>query len=226
VFADRGWRCVDYLNSHRIPGGPRSVRDPFPVRGAQKFFPPLARTQITGEHCNVSEEVIVVRRATVVDAEEIGEAHASAWEVAYVDLFDPDDLRQAAADRRRMWHHILADSGFDFTGFLVAEQGGRVVGYSHFGRSGEEADRGEIFGFYLHPAAWGKGAAAHLMTSSLIEMSLNSLEPIVVWTHPGATRAHAFYAKSGFRATGRSRTAVLGSGIDAPEVEFLRVSAT
>lgn len=174
----------------------------------------------------MSEEAIVVRRATVADAEQIGEAHASAWEVAYVDLFEPDVLEQAVADRRRMWHHILADSTFDFASFVVAEQGGRVVGYSHFGRNEEVANRGEIFGFYLHPAAWGRGAATQLMTASLRHLSRMGQETIVVWTHPGAARAHAFYAKSGFRATGRSRTAMLGSGIDAPEVEFLRVGAS
>jgi RimJ/RimL family protein N-acetyltransferase len=172
----------------------------------------------------VSEEVIVVRRATVGDAEEIGEAHASAWEVAYVDLFEPRVLRLAAANRRRMWHQILADSTFDFAGFLVAEQGGRVVGFSHFGRNGEESGRGEIFGFYLHPVAWGQGAATDLMTASLRDLSMIGLEPVVVWTHPGAMRAQAFYVKSGFSATGRTRTAFLGPGIDAPEVEFLRVS--
>ena len=50
----------------------------------------------------MSEETVVVRQATLADAEQIGEAHASAWEVAYVELFDPDVILQAAADRRRM----------------------------------------------------------------------------------------------------------------------------
>jgi RimJ/RimL family protein N-acetyltransferase len=174
----------------------------------------------------VSEETIVVRQAKLADAVQIGEAHASAWEVAYVGLFEPDVIRQAAADRRRMWPHVLATNTFDFAGLLVAEQGGRVVGYSQFGPNGEGSGRGEIYGFYLHPAAWGRGAATALMTASLSRLSGMGLDPVVVWTHPGAMRAQAFYVKSGFSATGRSRTATLGSGIDAPEVEFLRVSAS
>jgi RimJ/RimL family protein N-acetyltransferase len=171
----------------------------------------------------VSGDVIVVRQATVADGEEIGEAHASAWEAAYVDLFEPGVLSQAAAIRRTMWSRILASSDFDFAGLLVAEQGGLVVGFSQFGQDREEAGRGEIFGFYLHPAAWGQGAATELMAASLRDLGAMGLDPVIVWTHPGAMRAQAFYVKSGFRATGRSRTETLGSGIDAPEVEFVRL---
>jgi hypothetical protein len=92
--------------------------------------------------------VIVARRATVADAEEIGDAHASAWEVAYVDLFEPGVLRRAAAVRRTRWSQKLANSDFDFAGLLVAEQCGHVVGFSQFGQAREEPGRGEIYGFY------------------------------------------------------------------------------
>jgi RimJ/RimL family protein N-acetyltransferase len=166
--------------------------------------------------------VVVVRQATAADGQEIGEAHASAWEIAYVGLVEPDALRQAAAMRRARWGRILARSDFDFARLLVADQGGRVVGFSRFGRDREEAGRGEIFGFYLHPAAWGQGVATQLMAASLRDLADRGLDPVVVWT-PDAGRAQAFYIKSGFRATGRSRIEALGSGIDAPEVEFVRV---
>jgi RimJ/RimL family protein N-acetyltransferase len=174
----------------------------------------------------VAESVIVVRQATVADGEEIGDAHASAWEVAYADLFEPDVLRQAAALRRTMWSQRLASSDFDFTGLLVAYHGGRVVGFSEFGKDREDTGRGEIFGFYLHPAAWGQGAATQLMAASLRGLANLGLDPVVVWTHPGAGRAQSFYVKSGFKATGRSRVETLGSGIDAPELEFVRVGSS
>ena len=175
-----------------------------------------------GEHFGVSDEVIVIRQATLDDAAEIGDAHASAWEIAYVELFEPDVLRRAAARRRTMWRWILASDHFDFSSLLVAEQGGRIVGYSQFGQNAEEKSRGEIYGLYLHPIAWGQGSATQLMASSLSALDHRGLSPVVVWTHPGALRAQAFYVKSGFTATGRSRTSTLGDGIDAPEVEFAR----
>ena len=182
----------------------------------------FARAHAWEQYLKVSESVIVVRQATVADGEEIGEAHASAWEVAYVDLFEPDVLRQAAASRRTMWSQRLANNDFDFASLLVVDQGGHVVGFSEFGKDREGTGRGEIFGFYLHPAAWGQGAATQLMVASLRGLANLGLDPVVVWTHPGAGRAQSFYLKSGFRATGRSRVETLGSGIEAPEVEFVR----
>jgi RimJ/RimL family protein N-acetyltransferase len=165
---------------------------------------------------------ILVRQATIADAEEIGEAHASAWEVAYVDLFEPEVLRHAVAIRRRIWNQILARTDFDFDGLMVAEQDGHVVGYSQFGHSDKSSSQGEIFGFYLQPARWGQGAATELMATSLAKLELMGLAPVVVWTHPGAMRAQAFYTKSGFRATEQSRIVRLASGLEAPEVEFVR----
>jgi RimJ/RimL family protein N-acetyltransferase len=182
----------------------------------------LASQHVREQNLGVPDGVIVVRHAELADAEAIGEAHASAWEVAYGALFEPDVLRRAAAIRRSMWNHILETSDFDFAGLLVAEQDAHVVGYSQFGPAGENNEQGEIFGFYLHPAAWGGGAATRLMHASLANLEARSLAPVIVWTHPGAARAQAFYAKSGFSATGRSRVAELGGGLDAPEVEFVR----
>jgi RimJ/RimL family protein N-acetyltransferase len=189
----------------------------------ERIIGPFARTCACVENFAVSGDVIVVRRAVVADGEGIGEAHASAWEVAYVGLFEPGVLQQAAAFRRTMWSQLLANRDFDLTGLRVAEQGNRVVGFSHFGQNREQAGRGEIFGFYVHPGSWGQGAATALMKASLLDLGVMGLDPVVVWTHPGAMRAQAFYAKSGFRATGRSRIESLGPGIDAPEVEFVRV---
>jgi RimJ/RimL family protein N-acetyltransferase len=112
----------------------------------------------------------------------------------------------------------------DFSGLLVAERDAHVVGFSHFGQAADQESRGEIFGFYLHPTAWGHGAATRLMSASLLRLDRLGRAPVVVWTHPGAARARAFYVKSGFRVTGRSRIAQLGPGVEAPEVEFVRES--
>ena len=65
---------------------------------------------------------------------------------------------------------------------------------------------------YIPPR--GAGAATQLMVASLRCLANLGLDPVVVWTHPGAGRAQSFYVKSGFRATGRSRVETLGSGID------------
>ena len=45
---------------------------------------------------------------------------------------------------------------------LVAEVGGEVVGFIHFGPSTENEEVGEVYGLYVHPSSWGTGAAQAL----------------------------------------------------------------
>src|SRR5712671_688032 len=161
--------------------------------------------------------VTTVRRSTFQDAAEIGEAHASAWEVGYIDLFEPDVLHKAVTRRRGLWTHLMDSSTFDFDSFLVAEQNGLVVGFSQFGGDEEDDQRGEILAFYLRPSAWGSGAASQLMATSLTRLEERGLESVVVWAHSGAHRARAFYTKSGFAFTGLTRDALLNPNIVAPE---------
>ena len=90
---------------------------------------------------------IILRNPTSDDAGQVGEAHAAAWEEGYTTLFAPEALSELASARRRAWTRILADPEFDLTDMLVAEEGGQVVGFSHFGRNSESEALGEIFGF-------------------------------------------------------------------------------
>jgi hypothetical protein len=84
----------------------------------------------------------IVRIPTPEDAVRVGEAPASAWEEGYSGLFAADALAELAQARRIMWSHIFADPSFDFESIVVAEEAGEVVGYSHFGSSSRERDRG------------------------------------------------------------------------------------
>jgi len=164
---------------------------------------------------------IVVRIPTPDDADPVGEAHASAWEEGYSALFAPEALVEAAAARRSLWSSIFADSTFDFESMFVAEKGGEVVGFSHFGCNSESKSHGEVFGFYAHPRVWGTGVATAMMQATLAKLTYRSLRPVVVWTHAGAARARAFYEKSGFALTGRDRIETLfPMGLEAPEVEY------
>ena len=162
-----------------------------------------------------------IRAPTADDAAQVGEAHAAAWEEGYAEIFAPDVLSELAAARRRMWTSIFAEPTFDFASIFVAECEREVVGYSHFGRQGEDGSKGEVFGFYAHPRVWGTGVSAAMMQASLTELQSRSLCPVVVWTLERAGRARAFYAKSGFTASGRRRTSkLLPTRLEVVEVEY------
>jgi GNAT superfamily N-acetyltransferase len=162
-----------------------------------------------------------VRTPTADDAAQVGEAHAAAWETGYAEIFAPDVLSVLADARRQMWTSIFADPTFDFGNIFVAECEAEVVGYSHFGCHGEDASKGEVFGFYAHPRVWGTGVSAAMMRASLTQLRARSLSPVVVWTLERAGRARAFYAKSGFTGTGRRRRVKLFPiGLEVVEVEY------
>lgn len=127
--------------------------DPFPCHVGLR---PLVREQIIGQ---VTGNSAIVRTPKPEDAALVGEAHASAWEKGYSQLFAPEVLTELADARRSLWSHIFTDPSFDFESMLVAERAGEVVGYSHFGDSSETDTEGEVFGFYAHPKAWGTGVS-------------------------------------------------------------------
>ena len=165
--------------------------------------------------------LVSVRHPTTDDAVQVGETHASAWEEGYSTLFDPNDFVELVGVRRTMWIRILADPEFDLENMLVAESDGHVVGYSHFGTTDEDETQGEVFGFYVHPRAWGTGVSSEMMMATRVELGARSLRPVIVWTHAGAERARAFYEKSGFVLTGRERANTVNPGaIEVPEVEY------
>jgi GNAT superfamily N-acetyltransferase len=169
------------------------------------------------QDCGVS----IVRVAVPNDADGIGEAHAEAWRVAYAGLFPADQLEVAVEVRRRMWVGLVGDPALGGT-LLVAEKEGVVIGFIHFGATSEDHRTAEVYGFYVHPSAWGTGTAQALMGRALASVS-EVIHRAILWTHQDAQRARSFYAKSGWTATGDQRRVTTWDGLDYSAVEYARV---
>ncbi len=83
---------------------------------------------------------------------------------------------------------------------------GSTAGGSGAGGSSAPADVvgaaiGEVYGFYLHPAAWGSGAASLLMDACTDHLCAGGLTDACLWVLRDNRRARAFYAKAGWTAT-------------------------
>ena len=126
---------------------------------------------------------IEIREARPDDADACAAAHIEGWRTGYRGLL-PDEFLDAAEfatqriDRWRTWSWADGVVGAQV---FVAEVRERVVGFAMCGQERAEpvcdqisADapsaaaevsgaRGEIYSFYLHPDAWGSGAAPALM---------------------------------------------------------------
>jgi GNAT superfamily N-acetyltransferase len=156
--------------------------------------------------------VLHVRTARIDDADDVAQAHVQGWRVGYRGLFpdqylDSPEFERERVDRWRAWtwNSLVGSELF------VATMDERVVGFAHLGPERQQPDddeqpaagSGEIYGFYLHPDAWGSGAAAALMTRSLHELDERGFASSVLWVLRDNPRARAFYEKTGWRATGR-----------------------
>ncbi len=183
---------------------------------------------------------VQVRRAQREDADAIAAAHTAAWSVGYRGLVPSSFLDSAsvAAARRTSWRRRLLDGvrpdGFDTDDRLfVGVLDDRVVGFGHVGAVHSEdpddapavlADPsalGELYGFYVHPRAWGTGVADALIARCHTALD-ERFAAAVLWVLAKNPRARRFYERSGWSCDvdGRTVTA-LWPGPQAPGVPQL-----
>lgn len=146
-----------------------------------------------------------IRQAQPDDAEFVADAHITAWRVAYrgviVDAFL--DSPEFAQSRRDGWHRRLHEGRPSFADpfdeILVPVVDGRVVGFGHVGRRlvTESSDTGELYGFYLHPDAWGSGAAVALIEACHTALAAR-FTTASLWVLRDNPRARRFYERHGW----------------------------
>ncbi|CAN5650305.1 GNAT family N-acetyltransferase [soil metagenome] len=186
--------------------------------------------------------VIHVRVAKPDDADAIAAAHIEGWRVGYRHVFpteylDAPEFASSRLDRWRAWTwNEFADSQL-----FVVSIGDRVVGFGHVGpervdpvcdQSGTDANpptiitaasglgRGEVFGFYLHPEAWGSGAASALISRCHEYLRDEGFADAVLWVLRDNPRARVFYEKSGWMATGLEMMFQPRDAAPVPEVQY------
>ncbi|MFJ6940300.1 GNAT family N-acetyltransferase [Streptomyces sp. NPDC101132] len=164
--------------------------------------------------------MIEIRRAEPADGDALGEIHAAAWEAAYAPFFDPGFARAGVRDRRSRWHERIA--GPDPDTVLLALADGHPLALSWSAPSRERPGSAELYSFYAHPDGWGTGIAAALMTGTLDHLRESGFEGVHLWTLRDTPRSRRFYAKSGFTASGLTRTHDFGDGHPLPQLEYQR----
>ena len=188
--------------------------------------------------------MIEIRAAVPADADAIAAAHIDGWRVGYRHLL-PDDYLDAPSfaqqriDRWRMWTWA---QGLRQSQVYVPVLDGQVVGFGHCGAERVEPacdqsstadpaevsfERGEVYGFYLHPTAWGSGAATGLIERCHRHLVDAGYRSAVLWVLRDNPRARGFYEKVGWRATGRELVftgpvTVQMPSFELPEVEYAR----
>ena len=184
---------------------------------------------------------VQVRVAQPDDADAIAAAHIEGWRVGYRHVFPTEflDAPEFASSRLERWRAWSWSEFADSQLFVVLLRD-RVVGFGHIGperivpecdQSGTDANpetikldtgpgRGEVYGFYLHPDAWGSGAASALIARCHEYLRDEGFANAVLWVLRDNPRARVFYEKSGWQATGKEMMFEPQNAAPVAEVQY------
>jgi GNAT superfamily N-acetyltransferase len=152
---------------------------------------------------------LVVREAEDSDFAGVGEVDAASRLYAYTGLLDPANLAAVTPETQaRIWGD-RASRERDTHVMLVADQGGRVVGYSYVG-PGDDPEIGDLYALFVHPDVLGTGVAQRLLDESLSVLRGFGYQIMLLWVLEGNDRAIRFYEKSGWRHDGTRRVSSRG----------------
>lgn len=165
---------------------------------------------------------VLVRRAVLADAEDIGRTHVGSWRVAYAGLV-PDSLLAGLSVETAVgrWSERLS-SVAPGRRILVAVVDGIVVGFAVVAASGDEdaaPETGELMAIYAEPRVWGQRVGSALHRAALQELRDLGVSSATLWVLTTNERARRFYERQGWDPTGRDKDAVK-DGVPLPATEY------
>ena len=173
------------------------------------------------------DAIYEVRDASPDDADAIRIVHESGWRAGYAHLYTPEVIERAVAKHCIRWPRLLTSPTFGDTTLLILEENGEVVGFAHFGPTGNELSSEqrpgltELHSFYIHPSRWGTRAATCLMEQVVETVRRQGVTKLHLTTGVEVRRARRFYEKMGFRETGRTNVYQLLGEIPTPELQYV-----
>ncbi len=169
---------------------------------------------------------VEIRPATRSDADGITDVQVASWRTGYAEVFPESVLYADDFDpvRRRFWTTWRFAPGHRVAVAVDHDHDDRIIGFSSYGPERERArgftGRGEVWAFYLHPDAWGGGAASQLMTYTETRLRAEGFDSAVLWVLEENPRARAFYEKFGWAPSGITAAFDEYCEVSAPEVEY------
>ena len=175
-----------------------------------------------------------VRWATPDDAMGVAIVHVDTWRAAYRGLIDDDVLGALQIKQRAEgWTRWIASSlagqppvasSEAVHKLLVAEVGGRVVGWASFGAGRDDgmAHLGELAGLYVHPDHWSQHVGHALIARVEEELLAAGFSDAYLWVLRGNDRAIRFYEQHGWRADGAEKVGEAGSARGLHELRHSR----
>ncbi|MEU6664939.1 GNAT family N-acetyltransferase [Streptomyces sp. NPDC046727] len=159
---------------------------------------------------------------SAADCDRVSEIRVRGWQHAYRGLMPQpylDGLSVTADAERRRARFAQGDGSVVN---LVAERGGRVLGWAAYGpyRDGEtHTGDAELYAIYVDPAHVGGGIGRTLLAASIERCS--AYPRMLLWVLKENASARRFYERAGFRADGAEEP-FEADGVPVPEVRYAR----
>jgi GNAT superfamily N-acetyltransferase len=161
---------------------------------------------------------VIVRRASVVDAEAIADVQSRTWFDAYDGIVDRAVMEERAAIRPARWREHLEDG----TPTWLAEAHGAALGIMSAGPSRDDdapPRTGELWMLYVAPEAQGHGVGRTLLDTAAATWREEGFTEATLWVFEANAAARGFYEHVGW-----AHDAAAGVQPDAwaPEVRYRR----
>ena len=168
---------------------------------------------------------MLVRQATVDDADGVALAQVRAWQVAYHGIVPAQLLAGLDPSARAQRRRALITDRPERTATLVVTDGdtddNAVLGFADIGPDGDEPAMGQVYAIYVHPDHWRRGAGRVLMDAALAHLAAEGLRPVRLWVFEANDPARRFYERCGFTLDGGVCTEEFG-GVPLAEVRYRR----
>lgn len=152
-------------------------------------------------------ERMLVRNATVADADGLAVVHVRGWQEAYRGLMPQDVLDSLSITERAANWALFMEDPERSSRTLVVERAGQIVGWAGYGpaRDADAVGTGELWGIYAHPDAWSTGVGHLLIEAVEDALRGEGHEVAYLWVLEGNTRAASFYERHGWHADGSTK---------------------
>lgn len=146
--------------------------------------------------------MIHVRRASLDDLEQMTAAYSAAWRDGFADMFSTATFVDERFEHERCAEarEIVLD---DAVTTNVVELDGRIVGFSGL------ADDGCLDDLWVHPSAWGAGAAPVLVATHEDQQRSIGRDRLTSWVPEDSPRARGLMTKLGWQPTGETQPMVI-----------------
>lgn len=128
-------------------------------------------------------EEVLIREATLDDAEGIARVHVDSWRETYAGIVPTEHLRALSYDKRaEQWRKMLQEEKRPARVF-VAEKGGVVKGFASVGRT-RIADmplEGELYAIYLLKEVQGLGLGKKMFEKAQKSLKLDNIKTMYLW---------------------------------------------